>query len=621
MELNVSQTGKFWFVFLTIVVISFSIQHYDRRVSTDNEYIRWEATLAWCDQHTPYLDPVFDRLPFGNWRHRRIPPNRDAAYKNGHYFLDKAPMLSLAGCIIHPVLGLLVDSYKRGWIEVQAFTFILITIPLLIFLYLAFNKLSYQQLEQNDLALAMLIFALGTPFLLYSTTFFGALPAGVLVFTGYELWKRHKINGLISGVITALSVLTEFTAFPAVLAVAIYVVFTRSSLKRKAFFITGLTIPALLLLLYNTYMFGGPFNFSYHYKVLPEFSKIISTGMFGFTLPSVTRMVMLLFSPQRGLFFLSPIVLILVVSVFFNKTHIKDPDIFVSMLVLSLQVIIMSGFVDWKAGRAAGPRHLIPAIPFFIYSFQVYFKEISNSTALKKSITLIFGLISIIQVVLIHQTNFYLSQHIINPIYHEVIPLFLSHCGYYLTFSSNSELAHNFLLLMLIFISIELIILLKPSIKNTTMSITIVAIIILGLNMVGRIDRHTINEIKGDIYYFRCSIKRPALWWLGLSRLISSHQPEDHAYQHHDHVLCLNKNLHISRFKQLQHPDFKRDFNNFTLNSLNQGFSFLKSALWGHLQNQTIHKIETGYTVYKRQVLHQGGLQRPQSMEDWLQPV
>jgi hypothetical protein len=127
--------------------------------------------------------------------------------------------------------------------------------------------------------------------------------------------------------------------------------------------VLGSIPPILLIPACNWICFGSPLAFGYHNLALPEFQKM-NEGLFGITWPpKLDAAYLILFSPQRGLFFWTPFFLI----VFFRLRRLSKASralFWVSGTVVLLQVLLISGYYMPGGGSALGPRHLAPMLAF-----------------------------------------------------------------------------------------------------------------------------------------------------------------------------------------------------------------------------------------------------------------
>ncbi len=116
--------------------------------------------------------------------------------------------------------------------------------------------------------------------------------------------------------------------------------------------------------LHNRIAFGNPLTMGYTLETAEAFEGM-SRGLFGFTLPSLKAIYLLLLSPERGLFFYMPWTVLGIAGFFYGKRFIpvlkKNP----LPLMTVTYVILFSAYYMPTGGWAFGPRHLIPIIPFF----------------------------------------------------------------------------------------------------------------------------------------------------------------------------------------------------------------------------------------------------------------
>ncbi|MEZ4865295.1 MAG: hypothetical protein R3C14_28555 [Caldilineaceae bacterium] len=119
-------------------------------------------------------------------------------------------------------------------------------------------------------------------------------------------------------------------------------------------FALPLLVTGALLLWYNSARFGNPFDTGYHFDSGEGFTAPLLQGLWG-----------LLFSPYRGVFWYSPIlILALVLFGAFVRRHWAE-----GLLVAALSLVLVglySRWWMWWGGFAWGPRFLVPLTPFWI---------------------------------------------------------------------------------------------------------------------------------------------------------------------------------------------------------------------------------------------------------------
>jgi hypothetical protein len=175
-----------------------------------------------------------------------------------------------------------------------------------------------------------------------------------------ERWlKRHLLAGLCCG----LAISSEYTAATAaggVLALAFL-----TNWRRGIILMLGAVPPLLLIPTYNWICFGGPLAFGYHHLERPEFQEM-KKGLFGITWPpKASAAYLILLSPERGLFFWTPFLLMLFVGL--GPLRTRFPKLFwVCSVVVVLHIVCISGYYMPNGGSALGPRHLAPMLPFLM---------------------------------------------------------------------------------------------------------------------------------------------------------------------------------------------------------------------------------------------------------------
>jgi hypothetical protein len=137
---------------------------------------------------------------------------------------------------------------------------------------------------------------------------------------------------------------------------------------------------AVLLGYYNASCFGSPLASSYGY--LGRFPEISNTGFLGFTAPSWEAFWGVTFSPQRGLFFLSPFLLWAVPGFWcFARDREWHLEGMLSVTIVAAHLLLISSWYDWRGGYAIGPRNMLLILPFLIVAIAFFLREVAASSA------------------------------------------------------------------------------------------------------------------------------------------------------------------------------------------------------------------------------------------------
>jgi hypothetical protein len=376
-----------WLIFAVLLVC---YAWFPPRWADWNQNSRFDLTLALVEQGTIRIDDYYANTG-------------DYAVYDSHYYTDKAPGTSLLGAPAYalyrivadtpPARALLTrlsnssalgDTLKGDGSGVQeqkvyraiglyVSTFFAVTLPsaaLGVVLFLFLGRFLPSTAARFGLTLA---YGLGTNVFPYSTVFYGHQIAAVLLFCSFVLLYRIRLNEISSqwlwavGAMIGLAVLTEFPAlFPAALlgAYALWMLPRARKWEVGKIALGGFPF-ALILGFYNYSAFGSPFASSYKY--LGRFPEIPNTGVLGFSQPSLEAVWGVTLSPYRGLFFLSPFLLLVIPGlwILLRDKKWKAEGVLFAAITLA-QLALLSAWYDWRGGFAIGPRNLLNVLPFFM---------------------------------------------------------------------------------------------------------------------------------------------------------------------------------------------------------------------------------------------------------------
>jgi hypothetical protein len=295
----------------------------------------------------------------------------DDSVRNGHYYCDKAPGASVL-CIptywVTYQLSGAPDPLSPDWLGWAAWLAIVLAIGIpsaIAATFLARLALRLGLAPPAAYGTALLA-GLGTMSLPYSTLLYGNQLAGSLMLIAFCLLVeiRHGVTAtaqrmLIVGALLGYAAASEY---PAVLIggpIAIYGLFV-AGWRGARFAVIGGLIPIALLLAYHWALFGSPLAFPYDYSVWPQ----PHTGWFmGISAPQGSALKNILFGEYRGLFNTTPWLLAAVpgVVLLLRKHRIEAS---VCMWAVLAFLWLNSSIPPWDGGWAAGPRYLVPMLPF-----------------------------------------------------------------------------------------------------------------------------------------------------------------------------------------------------------------------------------------------------------------
>jgi hypothetical protein len=226
---------------------------------------------------------------------------------------------------------------------------------------------------------------LGTPILPYATSLYGHVPAAAFLTTALAALdpRAPRVRPVRVGACLVAAVGCEYLAFIPGALLGVYAlasVAPRAIPKRLAWLALGALPVVALLGTYQTLCFGAPWRTGYSHLTNPTFIAGHARGLMGIGLPSLDALVGLLVSSRRGLFYVAPVTALAVLGFVLRARVVgsespppegprvlrwlgADPLVGLGGLALLALFLANAGYYMWWGGAAAGPRHLVPALP------------------------------------------------------------------------------------------------------------------------------------------------------------------------------------------------------------------------------------------------------------------
>lgn len=345
----------------------------------------------------------------------------DKSYARGHYYSDKAPGLSFLAVPVYAALRFVLPSVKGhkyvlykhyGYYISQdmvylryAITYLLIVMPSAALVWLLWLFLARISGREGWSLLLAAVYALGTIAYVYSTWFFSHQLAAVLLFSSFLLVFLHVRNKpldrraalltVLAGLFSGLAIISEYPTFVIAGCIGVYLlVVARDKVRSAALFIAGMVPMAVLAVIYNLLAFGNALATGYNYVNSAWYHSHAKGGLFGLSdpssygvqAPSLYSLWQITFGTYRGIFLISPVLLLAIVGAFFMWRR-KDvrPEFWLCVVVVVLYFLMdASRGVDqngWSGGSSVASRHLTPMLPFMIipivFGFQsVWFRRV-----------------------------------------------------------------------------------------------------------------------------------------------------------------------------------------------------------------------------------------------------
>jgi hypothetical protein len=215
-----------------------------------------------------------------------------------------------------------------------------------------------------------LAYGLGSSAAPYAGNFYAHQLVAALLFGAFFVaWSRGEergraavAGGLLCGLLLGWAVISEYPAALPAAVIGVYAL-ARGGRRWLAPLILGGALPGLLLVVYDLAAFGTPLPVGYAHSALWQDQH--STGFMSITAPQIEALWGLTFGPFRGLFFRAPwLLLALPGYLLWWRCGLHRAEWWVALLVPLTLLLFYGSSAMWWGGFAAGPRYIVPLIPF-----------------------------------------------------------------------------------------------------------------------------------------------------------------------------------------------------------------------------------------------------------------
>jgi hypothetical protein len=376
----------FLLFFLLVSVYAYTFP----RWADPNQNSRLNMVVAVVEDRTFKIDPYVSNTV-------------DYAKVGEHYYSDKAPGTAFLGIPVYAVMKVFLDlpvmngvmeslsnnaafqaTLREGGTGILAqkvrfaiaqiaLSFLFAAVPSALVGILIF-RLSEKLTQQVWVrAAVVIIYGLLTPVFAYAGAFYGHQLSAALIFGVFYLaWKYADAftipKAVMSGIFLAYSVVTEYPVALLAGVIFLYLIYrlyqSRDLIKIGWVIVAGMLVAAGWMV-YNNAIFGGPLKLGYEYSEL--WTDQHGTGFMSLTLPHLDAVWGITFSPFRGLFFYSPLLLLAIPGFYlWWRASIHRLELWVAVLSVGIIFLFNASSIMWWGGFAIGPRYLLPMLPFMM---------------------------------------------------------------------------------------------------------------------------------------------------------------------------------------------------------------------------------------------------------------
>ena len=235
-----------------------------------------------------------------------------------------------------------------------------------------------------------LAFALGTPAFAYSNQLYPHQAGAFGGFVGFFVLWRVSEEGASRRWLWLVGALFGYAAASEYVLAAIFVLFVvwaglRLRPRRDLWRIAGGAAPWFIATaLYNIAAFGTPLPAGYRYTAFTYQSEF---GLFGFGAPtgfgapSWASLYGITFSPYRGVFLLSPFLLLAPAGLYAMLR--RDPrirELSLTIIAVSVTLLLFNAcYWAWNGADSVGPRHLVCVLPFLALPIIFVLNEVKRA--------------------------------------------------------------------------------------------------------------------------------------------------------------------------------------------------------------------------------------------------
>lgn len=371
-----------WSIFLLLVVC---FTYFLPRWADWNVNSRMDLVMAIVDEHTLQIDDYYANTG-------------DYAKFQDHFYSDKAPGSSFLAVPIYAAFEFLggralvsgvaprfansallstLNTGGRRLVQENLYFFVALTfvtfftsvLPSALIGILLFRFALEWTDSVRNAAIVALAYGLATPAFAYANNMYGHQLSAFLLFAAFFLAYRaaqgvhQRLYAILVGLALGSVLMTEYPTGLIVAGIGLYAIFKWRNTKMILLTCLAGIPPLALMAAYNFAIFSTPLPVGYLYS--PLYADLHHIGLISLTYPKLDIIFQLGFGAYRGLFLISPYLLLSLVGYYwFARDRAARAEFWVCLWAFISFWLFNSSSAMWQGGFGVGPRYLLPMLPF-----------------------------------------------------------------------------------------------------------------------------------------------------------------------------------------------------------------------------------------------------------------
>lgn len=359
---------------------------YHAQVNNPNENVRFYMTAAIVEDGSYAIDGMRERWGWCN----------DAATYDGHFFSVKAPGSSFLGVPGYALyyhwtraVGAPVNRTAALW-WTRLSGSILPSLLFWLFFYRWLSRRGGSPVVRDAIFLSL---AVGSPLYAYGMMFVSHTLSAAAAFGAFMILFDARRSGslghgaaFVAGLCAAAVTAFEYPGFVCSAVLCIYALFALRPWSRLGSFALGGLVPVAGVLHFHWRAYGNPLTPGHRYLEHAPFREAMEEGFFGAERWDWNAAGGLLFDPGYGLFWLTPVLLLMFIGYPAllrwrqdGRADLRLDGLFALLVPLALYVLICL-MNNWRGGWTVGARYLAAAMPFFGWAALEGFRALGRRT-------------------------------------------------------------------------------------------------------------------------------------------------------------------------------------------------------------------------------------------------